>query len=146
MRAHDPRRALAWPKVHNDPARGHGGTLGFHRRSGLAPGGRPHVVPSGGRAVIASRLLPALGRLSNALVASATLDELLRQILEIFLDAVNADVAVLRLVEDRSLRSRAALGLEEEVAAGHSLPIGDDLPTEPVARPPDGEFMKRKGV
>src|SRR6185503_7164750 len=103
-------------------------------------------VPSGGRAVIASRLLPALERLSNALVASATLDELLRQILEIFLDAVNADVAVLRLVEDRSLRSRAALGLEEEVAAGHSLPIGDDLPTEPVARPPDGEFMKRKGV
>jgi len=71
------------------------------------------------------RLAKTFDRLSAALVANEDLDGLLRTLVEIFADSVNVAVAAIRLREGDCLRSRAAVGLEEEVATGFSLPLDD---------------------
>jgi signal transduction histidine kinase/ActR/RegA family two-component response regulator len=101
----------------------------------------------------------ALDRLLSAILASLTLDELLHGLLQILVDVARADVAVLRLREGDRLRSRAAIGLEEEVAAGFSLTLDEALPPEvrsaaaPLVfaavgaeSPCTSEVVKRKGV
>jgi signal transduction histidine kinase/FixJ family two-component response regulator len=74
------------------------------------------------------RLAQALDRFSGAVLTAAGLDDLLHKLLEVFVDTVPVDVAVARLREGDLLRSRAAIGLEEEVAAGFSLSLADGLP------------------
>jgi signal transduction histidine kinase/ActR/RegA family two-component response regulator len=71
------------------------------------------------------RRAQALDRLSTAMVAGGTLDELLHRLLEIFVDFAQVDVGVVRLRDGDRLCSRAAVGLEDEVAAGFSLPVED---------------------
>ena len=68
------------------------------------------------------RVARALDRLATAMVAG-TLDELLHRLLEMFVDVAQVDAGVVRLREGDRLCSRAAVGLEDEVAAGFSLPI-----------------------
>lgn len=74
------------------------------------------------------RLAQGVDRLSVAILASETVDDLLAKALEIFVDCVGVDVAVVRLREGDRLRSRVSAGLEEEVAAGFSLPVAEGLP------------------
>ncbi len=73
------------------------------------------------------RFAGSLDRLATAVSTSDNLETLLRQLLEMFVEAVHVDVAVIRLREGDRLRSRAAVGLEEEVTSGFSLPIDDRL-------------------
>ena len=104
------------------------------------------------------RLAKALQRLAAAPSARGGSGELCRTILDIFIDAARADVAVLRLREDDLLRSSAAVGVEEEVAAGFSLRVAETFATAPggehvadissvaaggAAR---SDFMRQRGV
>jgi len=77
------------------------------------------------------RLAQALDRLASVVSTSANVDDLLQKLLEVFVDSVPVDVAVLRLRDGDRLRSRAAIGLEEEVAAAFSLPLMEGLPGGP---------------
>jgi signal transduction histidine kinase/FixJ family two-component response regulator len=105
------------------------------------------------------RLAQALDRLWAVALAGARVDDLLQKLLEVFVDCVPVDVAVARLCEGDRLRSRAALGLEEEVAAGFSLPLAEGLPAgidgerRPLVFLPAGvdapcrsEFIRQKGI
>lgn len=105
------------------------------------------------------RLAQGLDRLSAAILASATVDDLLAKVLEIFVDSVGAEVAVVRLREGDRLRSRVSVGLEEEVAAGFSLPVAEGLPpgagetdgspvflSDEVDAPCRSESMRARGV
>lgn len=69
------------------------------------------------------RFISSFDSLAKALLASDSLGTLSQKIVEAFVDVARADVGVLRLRDGDDLRSRAAVGLEEEVAAGFSLPI-----------------------
>ena len=69
-------------------------------------------------------------RLAGVARASPSLSELLQRLLELFMEVGAVDVAVLRMREGDRLRSRAAIGVEEEVAAGFSVPISEGLPGE----------------
>jgi hypothetical protein len=98
-----------------------------------------------------------LGRITDALGASST-DEFLQKVLPVFVDAVRADVAVVRLYEDKRLRSRVAIGLEKEVAARFSLSITESfagitpapgrplVSTIPREAPARGDWMRQEGV
>lgn len=68
------------------------------------------------------RCAQALDRLSTAMIGSSSIDELLLRLLEMFVDVAGVDVAVVRLREGDRLHARAAVGLEDEVEAGFSLP------------------------
>jgi signal transduction histidine kinase/ActR/RegA family two-component response regulator len=69
------------------------------------------------------RVAQALDRLSTAMVAGGTVDQLLHRLLEMFVDVAQVDAGVVRVCEGERLHSRAAVGLEDEVAAGFSLPV-----------------------
>jgi signal transduction histidine kinase/FixJ family two-component response regulator len=73
-------------------------------------------------------LAQGVDRLSAAILASASVDDLLAKVLEILVDSVGSDLAVVRLREGDRLRSRVSVGLDEEVAAGFSLPVPEGLP------------------
>lgn len=105
------------------------------------------------------RLLRALDQLAKAAGRGDDLERLLQDLLEIFVDATQVDMAVLRLREGERLRSRAAVGLEDEVAAGFSLPIGQGFAGKLAAdRLPlllelaeadelcESEFFRKQGV
>jgi signal transduction histidine kinase/ActR/RegA family two-component response regulator len=108
------------------------------------------------------RLARAFDRLSAAMTGSGSVDELLQRLLEMFVDVARVDVAVVRLRDGDLLCSRAAVGLEDEVAAGFSLALDEGLSGW---GPPDGsdgsapamssaaaddacrsELMRRRGV
>jgi signal transduction histidine kinase/CheY-like chemotaxis protein len=105
------------------------------------------------------RQAQALDRLAAVLPAGASVDDLAAKMLQVFVDSLAADVAVLRVREGDKLRSRAALGLEDEVAAGFSIAVHDGLPegagdrwgslvfVPHAADPPcKGEFIGRAGI
>jgi signal transduction histidine kinase/FixJ family two-component response regulator len=105
------------------------------------------------------RFAQALDRLSTAMIGSRSIDELLLRLLEMFVDVAGVDVAVARLCEGDRLHARAAVGLEDEVAAGFSLPIDEGLaggvPAEhrslvvssaAIDAPCRSEPMREKGV
>lgn len=72
------------------------------------------------------RTLKALDRISAAALESSSLDELLQRLLRVFIEITAAvDTAVILLREDDRLRVRAAVGLEEDVARGFSLRVGE---------------------
>jgi signal transduction histidine kinase/CheY-like chemotaxis protein len=71
------------------------------------------------------RFAQALDRLTTAAVTSQKLEELLQGLLDMFIEATRVGIAVVRLREGERLRSRAAVGLEDEVVAGFSLPVVD---------------------
>jgi signal transduction histidine kinase/FixJ family two-component response regulator len=105
------------------------------------------------------RLAQALDRFSTAVLAGTSVEDLLHKLLEVFVDSVPVDVAVARLRDGQLLRSRAAIGLEEEVAAAFSLPVADGLPDgaagdqrplfflpAEVEAPCKSEFIRKKGI
>lgn len=105
------------------------------------------------------RLAQGVDRLSAAILASATVDDLLARVLEIVVDSARVDVAVVRLREGDRLRSRVSMGLEEEIAAGFSLPVAEGLPagagetdgspalvSVEADSPCVSEFMRKRGV
>ncbi len=68
----------------------------------------------------------ALDRISTVALDSATLEETLHRLLDIFLELTpTADTAVILMREGDRLRVRAAVGLEEEVGGGVSLRVGE---------------------
>jgi signal transduction histidine kinase/CheY-like chemotaxis protein len=75
------------------------------------------------RFAIALERLATLDRLASVAIASRDLDDFLQTLLSMFVEAAGVDVAVARVREGNRLKSRAAIGLEEEVEAGFSLPI-----------------------
>jgi signal transduction histidine kinase/ActR/RegA family two-component response regulator len=68
-------------------------------------------------------------RLLAAVLASVRVDELLQRLLEIVIDVGSMDVAVARLREGDRLRARAAIGVEEELTSGFSVPVEEALPS-----------------
>jgi signal transduction histidine kinase/CheY-like chemotaxis protein len=78
------------------------------------------------------RFAHATERLSHA--ASACVGELLNlgPLLATFAELARVDVAVVRVREGGDLRSRSAFGLDEEIAAGFSVPVATSFP---VAEP-----------
>jgi signal transduction histidine kinase/ActR/RegA family two-component response regulator len=106
------------------------------------------------------RFVSSFDGLSKAILASDSLAALSQKIVEAFVSVARADVGVLRLRDGDYLRSRAAVGLEQEVAAGFSAPIdpvfADTLETDVVARlssasgagddMSQGEFIRQKGL
>jgi signal transduction histidine kinase/FixJ family two-component response regulator len=87
------------------------------------------------------RLAQALDRLASVVPRCASVDDLLHKLLEVFVDIVPVDVAVLRLRDGDRLRSRAAIGLEEEVAAAFSLPVTEGLPGGPGEKSTSPVFL-----
>src|SRR5690606_31501262 len=72
------------------------------------------------------KLVDALQRLASAEEdAGASEDAFLRGLLEVFTDVAGLDVAVIRIRENDRLRSRAAVGLDDEVEAGFSVSLDD---------------------
>jgi signal transduction histidine kinase/ActR/RegA family two-component response regulator len=69
------------------------------------------------------RWTSSFDRLGQAMMASDSLGTLSQKIIEAFVELARADLGVLRLCDGDSLRSHASVGLEEEIAAGFSLPI-----------------------
>jgi hypothetical protein len=69
------------------------------------------------------RAAHAFERLCALVVSDASVETLLAGLIELFVDVARADVGVLRLREGDELRSRAALGLEDEVATAFSVPL-----------------------
>jgi signal transduction histidine kinase/ActR/RegA family two-component response regulator len=64
-------------------------------------------------------------RLADAVASGATLDEVAANLLQLFADAAGASIAVLKLREGDTLRTRAALGLDAEEGAGFSLSVAE---------------------
>ncbi len=72
------------------------------------------------------RTLVALDRLSAAALGSEDLDTFLPKLLRVILESTESvDSLALLLREGDTLRMRAAVGLEEEMAAGFSLKVGE---------------------
>lgn len=77
------------------------------------------------------KLVDALQRLASAEEdAGASEDAFLRGLLEVFTDVAGLDVAVIRIRENDRLRSRAAVGLDDEVEAGFSVSLDDGFMKE----------------
>jgi signal transduction histidine kinase len=72
------------------------------------------------------RTLVALDRLSEAALGTEDLDTFLPKLLRIIAESTESvDVVALLLSDGDTLRARASVGLEEEVAAGFSLKVGE---------------------
>lgn len=72
------------------------------------------------------RTLQALDRISSAALESHSLDELLQKLLRALVETTEAaDTALILLRDGDLLRARAAVGLEEELARGFSIRIGE---------------------
>src|SRR5262249_47578706 len=118
----------------------------FHERAALAAERYP-------------RYAKAFDQLCAATLGTESLQSLLQKLIEILVEASHAAAAVLRLREGARLNSRAALGLEEGVAAVFSIaaakqsvgPGGKDGDVWPFSPPPlDGvvisEAIRSKGM
>lgn len=105
------------------------------------------------------RFAQALDRLSTAMIGSRSIDALLQSLLEMFVEVAGVDVAVVRLRDGDLLRSRAAVGLEDEVAAGFSLSLDDGfagraasergalfISSAATQSACSSEYIRRKGV
>ncbi len=94
----------------------------------------------------------ALERVSAAEDESAELDDFLAKLLATFVEVGRFDVATARVREGERLRSRAAIGLEEEVAAGYCVDIDDGIPERSALAPISagdasaGEHIAKKSV
>ena len=100
-----------------------------------------------------------MDQLVSALLGSAGVDAGLSNLLDMFIDIVPSEVAVLRVLEVDRLHSRAAVGVEEEVAAKFSQPIDQALVAGikdehgallfsgyPAESDWGSEFIRRKGM
>ncbi len=112
------RRAILelWPDGPGDPA-----LLQLHGALDLA---LREVASRFARA--RARTLEALDRLATAAVHRGELDQVLRALCKVTLETHGAaDTAVILLREGDLLRVRASIGLEEDVASGLTLAIGE---------------------
>jgi signal transduction histidine kinase/ActR/RegA family two-component response regulator len=74
-----------------------------------------------------ARYAKAFDQLCAAVLGTNSLQGLLQKLIEILVEASRADVGVLRLRDGDRLKSRAAVGLEEEVAAGFSIAVANQF-------------------
>jgi GAF domain-containing protein/anti-sigma regulatory factor (Ser/Thr protein kinase) len=74
----------------------------------------------------AAQTIHALQRVTDAALAYLSIDELLSELLIRIRDILHADTAAILLLEDegRTLRARAAKGIEEEVEQNVRIPLG----------------------
>src|SRR5262249_7138249 len=77
-----------------------------------------------------ARYAKAFDQLCAATLGTESLKSLLQKLIEILVEASQADVGVLRLRDGDRLKSRAAVGLEEEVAAGFSIAVAKQFANE----------------
>jgi signal transduction histidine kinase/CheY-like chemotaxis protein len=111
------------------------------------------------RFALALDRLGRLDRLANIAIASRDLDNFLQRVLSMFVEETGVDVAVVRIREGNRLKSRAAIGLEEEVQSGFSLPIDQGVQAKCAAeRAPvtisgaelesykSCEFLRKRGI
>ena len=85
---------------------------------------RDAVDPHSRDAQIQRDLVKQLERLAEAISGGSTLDDLCKRLLELTLDWGGAAFGVIRVRDGAHLRSRAAIGLDEEVTNGFELPTG----------------------
>src|SRR5215831_18311084 len=98
-----------------------------------------------------ARYAKAFDQLCAATLGTESLQSLLQKLIEILVEASQADVGVLRLRDGDRLKSRAAVGLEEEVAAGFSRAGANEGDVLLASSPPlDGvvisEAIRSKGM
>ena len=74
-----------------------------------------------------ARYAKAFDQLCAATLGTNSLQSLLQKLIEILVGASRAEVGVLRLRDADRLKSRAAVGLEEEVAAGFSIAVAEQF-------------------
>lgn len=87
---------------------------------------RAIAVSVGRYAEVRDRTVAGIDRISTASLESRDLDELLGRLLKVFMDTTPAvDTAAILLLENGRLRLRAAVGLEEALAADFEVPIGE---------------------
>jgi serine phosphatase RsbU (regulator of sigma subunit)/anti-sigma regulatory factor (Ser/Thr protein kinase) len=82
--------------------------------------------PSGEPPAAEREQLQALGRITDAALASLSVDQLLRELLLRISEILSSDTAALLLLDETGtlLRARAAKGIEEEVEQGVTIPLG----------------------
>lgn len=81
------------------------------------------------------RTLAGIDRISTATLASRSIDELLERLLSVFIESTPAvDTAAIMLVEDGMLRTRAAVGLDGEVAGSFQIRVGEGFAGQIAAR------------
>jgi signal transduction histidine kinase/ActR/RegA family two-component response regulator len=78
-----------------------------------------------------SRLVNAIERLSAVASEDADITQLLQNLLSVFVEVSALDRVVIRLRDGELMKSRVAVGLESEVAAGFSLPVDTSFPVTP---------------
>ena len=72
------------------------------------------------------RTLAGMDRIATATLEAANVDELLRRLLDVFMQTTPAvDTAGVLLAEGDRLRLRAAVGLEDDLEAGFSVALGE---------------------
>jgi serine phosphatase RsbU (regulator of sigma subunit)/anti-sigma regulatory factor (Ser/Thr protein kinase) len=78
------------------------------------------------RAERAARILESVQRVTDAALAYLSIDDLLDELLVRVRDILYADTAAILMLENdgRTLRARAAKGIEEEVEQGVRIPVG----------------------
>lgn len=92
-------------------------------------------------------------RFCHAALTSEDVDDLLRATIAAFVEAASMQIGVIRVSEPGGWRSRATVGLEEEVRAGFMSPVGTSAPPGtpfllrlPLDEPRVSDFMRRAGV
>jgi signal transduction histidine kinase/ActR/RegA family two-component response regulator len=83
----------------------------------------PQLVRQHGRGDEASRRAEAFEHFALAVTATSDLNELLRKLLEVFVEVSHADAAIARLREGELMQTRVSVNLEEEVTAGFARPL-----------------------
>ena len=105
------------------------------------------------------RAARAFDRLTSTLLATQSVDDFMKKMLELLIEVAQADVAVMRLREGDQLCPRSALGLEDELSTGFTQPFDTSLDTKtsratgtPTLKqlglddPARSDVMHRKGV
>ncbi|MGN6188684.1 MAG: GAF domain-containing protein, partial [Conexibacter sp.] len=113
----------------------HGGSRADHRvqerdAAGMAVhmiAGMPNPSASDEPAPVADRQrLEALERITDAALASLSVEQLLHELLLRITEIINSDTAAILLLDETGtlLHARAAKGIEEEVEQGVKIPVG----------------------
>lgn len=97
------------------------------RREATIPSNSPSTAELQRELEAQKQISKHLGRLVDTISSHGSTDELAMQLLELCLDAAGAALGVIRVREGSDLRSRAAVGLDEEVNDGFNLPIATAL-------------------
>ena len=89
-----------------------------------------------------SRHAKALDRLCSAAFVAEDVETLLQNLIELFVQIASVEAGVLRLREGDRIRSRASVGLEEEVAGGFTAPLPNPSSSSEVVK---SDALRAKG-